>query len=287
MQQRRFAGSTVSAIGLGTASWSFSPTRDDRTSESLLRLALDAGITYIDSAAAYTTATTASHNEALIARVLGAHHEGVVVATKGGHTRAGNEFPVDGRPQSIRDDCERSLAALGSDSIDLYYLHKPDPLVPFEDSVGALAGLQRDGKIKAIGLSNVSIEQVRAARQIAPIAAIQNSISPFDHTDIATATLAHDLGIAYFVYSPLGGPHRAQPLAQALPLSAALAARQQVSIEQAVLAWLLSINDTVIPIVGSSRRATLFDSIAAASVQPSEDLQRLLAHEMALLQPGA
>jgi aryl-alcohol dehydrogenase-like predicted oxidoreductase len=281
MKHRRFASTTVSAIGAGTAAWSLTRSLDDVEAEILLKTALDAGITYVDTAAAYTTASESSHNEALIARVLGAHHDGVIVATKGGHTRNGNQFPVDGRPEAIRADCERSLLALGAEAIDLYYLHKPDPLVPFADSIGALESLRIEGKVRATGISNVSPNQLNTALAITPVSAVQNTFSPFNTSDISTAKYAHELGITYFIYSPLGGPDRKLPLAEALPLSNANAVGMGISIEQAVLAWQLTVTDSVVPVVGFNRSSTLLSSVEAASIHLGETFLLQLSEEIA------
>lgn len=263
--QRLIGDAAVGPIGVGGASWSFASDRDRERAFATVAAAYDAGVRYFDTAAAYTTDDEPRHNEQLVAealRRLGSPSD-VVVGTKGGHFRRGGEFPIDGRAASIRSDCEASLVALGVDSIDLYLLHWPDPKVPFAESVGALEQLRSEGKTQRTGLSNVTLEQLLEALEIGPIAAVENVFSPFQTRDRELIGECARLGVAYLVYSPLGGPEMASR-AEALPETAAQAASLGVSVEQVILAWELSLAPNVIPIAGAGRPATIRDSAAAA-----------------------
>lgn len=266
MEQRRLGDREVGAIGLGGASWSIAETRDDKQSEALIRFALENGVTYIDSAAAYTTADEASHNERLVSRAVRASGLDALIATKGGHRRAGDHWYIDGLPSAIRADCDESLAALGVDAIDLYYLHKPDPHVPFADSVSAIEQLRVEGKVRMTGVSNVSGEQFREALSLTPLAAVQNNFSPFNTSDRALIDECQRHSVAYVVYSPLGGSNRPRTLDAAMPRAATAAASLGVSLERLIIAWELSLAASVIPVVGASRPATLLDSIRATEV---------------------
>lgn len=277
----------VGPVGLGGASWSFAPDRDRDRAFDTVATAYEAGVRYFDTAAAYTTATEpgaepSRHNEQLLAEALRrvGDPSDVLVGTKGGHLRGSGDFPIDARPTSLRRDCEGSLTALGTDALDLYFLHWPDPAVPIVESVGALEELRVEGLIKRIGVSNVSLEQLELARSVAEITAVQNSFSPFQtrdrgHPDDLIA-VTERLGIAYLVYSPLGGIDR-RARADRLPRTAAAAARLAaslaegaepggISVERIILAWELGIAANVIPVTGATRPATVLDSVAAAEL---------------------
>ena len=267
----------VSAIGLGTASWSLA-SRPDIEGEGVkaIHAAVDAGITLIDTARAYTTPSHPGLAEALVRRALVEHRAGssVVVATKGGHYRNGDDFPIDARPESLRRDCALSRGLLAIDRIDLYFLHHPDPRVPVRASVAALAEMQEAGWIRHLGVSNVSLAQLEEALSVAPIAAVQNRFSPLDQSDRPVVDACARAGIAYLAYSPLGG--RASALAQAFPAAADLAARRGVSMPRLALAWLLTVSPTLIPITGAGRPDSIRDSAPAANLELTEDeLSRL------------
>jgi pyridoxine 4-dehydrogenase len=164
------------AIGLGCAGFSLDHDNDADRATRTIRAAVEAGMTLLDTALAYATADGRS-NEALLRQVLGPTP--VVISTKGGHFRSGDSFPVDGRPDALRQHCEQSLRNLGVERIDLYHLHWPDATVPIEESLGALADLQRAGKIHHIGVSNVDLDQARAAHRVTAIASVQNQLSLF------------------------------------------------------------------------------------------------------------
>src|SRR6516165_3330730 len=171
------AGRQIEGIGLGTAQFAF---RDGTPEDSVatVHAALDAGVRLIDTALAYTRADAESYAEQVVARALrGIGHDRPLVATKGGHWRDGDAFPVDGRPETLRAHCEISLRTLGAGRIDLYQLHHVDPAVPLADSAGALAELRADGKVAAVGLSNVTIAQLDEASAVTPVDAVQNRLS--------------------------------------------------------------------------------------------------------------
>lgn len=288
MEQRRIGDTEVGAIALGGANWSLLEI-DEGQVEATLDQALGLGVTLIDTAHVYTKADVECHNEKLIGRFLESRGEddAVLVATKGGHYRTGDEFPVDGRPETIARHCEASLQALGVDRIDLYQLHIPDPEVPFAETIGAFAELKAAGKIRRVGLSNVSLRQFDEARQIVEIASVQNHLSPWSqqaifHPDrIEGASPEGDVvaaceaaGVAFLAYAPFTGPFGSdgESLPQAdCPGLDAVALERDVSRHQVILAWLLAQSSVVIPIVGASRPASIRDAAAAADLRLTND----------------
>jgi aryl-alcohol dehydrogenase-like predicted oxidoreductase len=194
-----------------------------------------------------------------------------VVVTKGGHYRDGNSAPVDVRPETIRLHCETSLKLLGVDTIELYQLHHPDPSVPITATMSIFAGLRDEGLIRQIGVSNVSVAQLEAARTVVPVASVQNRFSPFqqEHRDVLDYCTEH--GIAFLAYSPLSGGSGLLPgpgrLAKAFPAAARVAERNGISVQRLALAWLLALSPVLIPISGASRPETIRDSAAAAGVK--------------------
>jgi aryl-alcohol dehydrogenase-like predicted oxidoreductase len=192
-----------------------------------------------------------------------------LVATKGGHWRHGDAFPVDARPETLRAHCEISLRTLEVDRIDLYQLHHVDPQVPLLDSVAALEQLRRDGKIAAIGLSNVTIAQLDAALAVAPIAALQNRLSYGDPGDLPTALVCARRDVAYLAYSPFGGPSGIPPRA-----ALTVAGRRGVSVHRVLLAWLREQSPNIVPLAGASRPASIRDSAAPLDLD-RQDLAEL------------
>jgi aryl-alcohol dehydrogenase-like predicted oxidoreductase len=259
---------TVGRVGLGGARWSITDPADDLAAESILQRAIEDGVQYIDTARAYTRRGVESHNEALIARVLTRMGDpaDVLVATKGGHFRDGDWYPVDASPLSLRADCERSLKALGREAIDLYYLHQPDPDVPLEESVGALAELRTAGKIRTVGLCNVTKEQVTVAEAITHIDAVQNRFSPYAAPDDDLLRLCEQTGAAFFGYSPLGGSRRPRPIDEVSAVASALAAEHADAVETVLLAWLLTTSPRVALITGARRPESLCSSLRATGV---------------------
>jgi aryl-alcohol dehydrogenase-like predicted oxidoreductase len=264
------AGRPVEGIGLGTAQFAF---RDGSAEDSVatVHAALDAGVTLIDTALAYTRAGIESYAEAVIARALrGVAGQRPLIATKGGHWRDGDSFPVDGRPEILRAHCEISLRTLDTERIGLYLLHHVDPSVPLLESVGALEQLRQEGKIAAIGLSNVTLDQLDEARAVAPVAAVQNRLSYAQQEDLPMALACAQRGVAYLAYSPFGGPAAAPPR-----VAAAVAGRHGVSVQRVLLAWLRSQAPNVVPLAGASRPASIRDSAALLNLT-TEDLTDLL-----------
>ena len=263
LPQRSIGSRAVSAVGLGGARWSLTDAPDEERAARTLFAALDAGVTLIDTARAYTTSTHPAHNEELIARLLTGRgdRDRVLLATKGGHYRDGAGFSIDARPRTLHAHCRESLARLGVEQLDLYLLHWPDPQVPLTESVGALAELREQGLVAMVGVCNVSLDQLTEARRVTRIDAVQNSYSPLRTGDRAVVDECATAGIAYLSYSPLGGPGGARELAGALPAFAAVAERHEVTAHQIAFAWLLARSPVLIPIVGAGRP----DSIRAAA----------------------
>jgi aryl-alcohol dehydrogenase-like predicted oxidoreductase len=172
----------------------------------------------------------------------------------------------------LRAACDASLAALGVDCIDLYQLHAPDPQVPFADSIGALADLQRAGKIRHIGLSNVSVPQIEQARGVAEIASVQNRCNPFDTDSFDSGVVEYcaTQGIAFLPYSPVGGHHGHVRVSEE-PTLVEVAERHRATPYQICLAWLLAISDVIIPIPGASRVESAQSSAQAADLELSDD----------------
>ena len=202
MDRRRIADLEVSAIGLGCMSLSHAygppPPRDQ--AERVLLGALDAGYTFFDTAAVYGL----GHNERLVGEVLGPRRSEFVLASKCGMTR-GEERELNGSPERLKTTCEESLRRLGVEVIDLYYLHRWDKRVPIEDSVGALADLVAEGKIRTIGLSEVSGATLRKAHEVHPITAVQNEYSPWTRNpEISLLDACRELDVALVAFSPVG-----------------------------------------------------------------------------------
>ena len=272
---RRLGGLQVSAIGLGEMPMSLAGRPDEAQSIRTIHAALDAGVTLIDTADAYCIdETEVGHGERLVAKALAAWPgdcDRVVVATKGGHTREGGEWNLDGRPEYLRQACEASLRALGVEAIGLYQFHRPDPKVPFAESVGTMAELKDAGKVRLVGLSNVSVDQIRQARQLVQVASVQNEFSPrFRRSEGELAFCAAE-GIAFLPWSPLGGIGRGRELGGRHRAFGEVAEAHGVSAQQVALAWQLAKAPAVIPIPGSSRPETITDSAAAAGLRLSDD----------------
>jgi aryl-alcohol dehydrogenase-like predicted oxidoreductase len=276
MPTRRLGGIQVSAVGLGEMQLSLAGRPDEAQAVRTIHAALDAGVTLIDTADAYCRdQSDFGHGERLVARALAAwpgDRDRVLVATKGGHTRPGGSWDLDGRPEYLRQACEASLERLGVEAIGLYQFHRPDPKVPFAESVGALAELRAAGKVRLVGLSNVSVDQIRQARELVDVASVQNEFSPrFRRSEGELAWCAANR-IAFLPWSPLGGIGRGGSLGQGRHRAfAEVADAHGASPQQVALAWELAKAPVVIPIPGSSRPETILDSAAAASLRLSAD----------------
>ncbi len=288
MQQRSIGNDTVGrvpvgAIGLGAMPLS---TKEDRPSpadaEATVHAALDAGVTLIDTADAYSRDESEfGHNEELVAGALRSYGAAdVIVATKGGHTRRGTEWDLDGSPSYLRRACEASLRRLGVEAIGLYQFHRPDPATPWEESMGALRSLFDDGLVRMVGISNADIPQIDAARSILgpALVSVQNQFSPSWRSSADELAYCAELGLALLPWSPFGGVSAAGSLNATAPAFAKVAEELGVSVYRVALAWHLAQADVVLPIPGASRADSIVDSAAAADLELTADqLARLTA----------
>jgi aryl-alcohol dehydrogenase-like predicted oxidoreductase len=278
MQQRRIGETSVGAIGLGGMPMSIEGRPDEARSIATIHAALDAGVTLIDTADAYHLyANDVGHNESLIASALasyGGDASDVVVATKGGHLRPGDgSWTLNGSPAYLRSACEASLKRLGVDAIGLYQFHRPDPNVPYAESVGAIRDLLDEGKIRYAGISNADPSQIRLANEIlgGRLVSVQNQFSPAFRSSEPELALCAELGIAFLPWSPLGGISRAGELGSRFAPFQSVADAHGVSPQRVVLAWMLAKAPVVIPIPGSSRPETIRDSVQAVDLTLSAD----------------
>ncbi len=287
MRYRRLGpdAGVVSAVGYGGMHLSVTGRPPDDQAVRTIHAALDAGITLIDTADVYCLHDgELGHNERLIARALREWRgdaDAVTVATKGGMTRPEGRWERDGRPEHLRRACDRSLKALGVERISLYQLHTPDPRVPIEDSVGALADLQAAGKVRWIGLSNVSADQIERARAVAPITSVQNRLNPFFREAIEAGVVAHcaATGLGFLAYSPTGGGRLNRALPDH-PVVQEVARRLGASVHAVVLAWALAQAPCVIPIPSARSATHAMDSASAADLDlDPADLDELTAAE--------
>ncbi|WP_019548973.1 aldo/keto reductase [Streptomyces sulphureus] len=293
-------GPEVGALGLGCMgmSWGYGTSADAEDPAAVIAEALDLGVTFLDTSDVYGPFT----NEELVGRVLAGRRDEVVLATKGGlvadfETSGSTPVRPDGRPEHLRRAVDASLKRLGTDRIDLYYLHRPDPEVPVEESIGAMAEAVEAGKVRALGVSEFSVEQLDRAQAVHPVAAVQSELSLWTRDHLATSLPwceAH--GAAFVPFSPLGrgfltGRFRAaafadddyrtrMPRFQQENLAAnlaivegaeAVAARHGASAGQVALAWTLAQGEHVVPIPGTRRRSRLRENAAAAQLRLSEE----------------
>ena len=282
MQQRRVGDIEVSAIGLGGMPMSVRETNDVALGIRTVHRALDEGVTLIDTADVYTPDDAPlGHNEEVIAKALssyGSATDDVLVATKGGMTRDGADWGTDGRPEALRAACEGSLRRLGVDAIGLYQHHRPDPEVPYVETMGGLKQLLDDGLIIRAGISNADPDQIRVAADVLGdgLVSVQNEFSPKYRDSEPELALCAELGIAFLPWSPLGGMSQAGELGDRFGVFAEVAKRYDVSAQQVCLAWQLAKSPVVLPIPGASRPESIADSVRAVelSLEP-EDLEAL------------
>jgi pyridoxine 4-dehydrogenase len=248
----------------------FGPYEAWDAGKKVLRHAVELGINFIDTARAYGP----SWNERLIAEALHPYPEGLFIATKGGVVKkTANERYLDGSPDGLRRDCEESLKNLRVERIDLYQLHWVDPNVPLSDSVLGLTRLQQEGKIRLIGLSNITVEQLEEARSITPIASVQNRYSVGERQADPMVDYCAREGIAFVPYGPLG----ADPMKRGAPLASAEGALADVgkhlgaTTTQVALSWLLHRAPNILPIPGTTSLAHLEENLAAAELNLSPD----------------
>ncbi|MFJ8937614.1 aldo/keto reductase [Streptomyces sp. NPDC102365] len=283
MQTRTIGDVRVGAIGLGGMPMSIEGRPDEARSVAAVHAALDEGVTLFDTADAYhRDADEVGHNESLIARAVasyGGDTSDVLIATKGGHLRPGDgSWTLNGSPEYLKKACDASLERLGVEAVGLYQFHRPDPRVPYAESVGAIRDLLDAGKIRFAGVSNADPGQIRQANEIlgGRLVSVQNQFSPAFRSSEPELELCAELGIAFLPWSPLGGISKAGELGSRYAVFAEVASAHGVSPQQVCLAWILAKAPVTIPIPGSSRPETIRDSAAAASLSLSpEELSRL------------
>ncbi len=263
----------VSVVSYGAWPLSDSPERPGESDAiAAIHAALDGGATLVDTADAYCRDDSeVGHNERLVAKALATwsgDHEQIVVATKGGYVRPGGRWVNNGRPEHLRTACERSLAALGVERIDLYQFHGPDPAVPFADSVGALAELRAEGKIDRVGLSNVSVAQIEEACGLVEVTSVQNRLNPFFREAVRDGVVGYcdTNGLGFLAYSPVGGGRLNKKLPGIAELGP-VAARHGVTVHAVALAWVLAQGTSVIVIPAARRVEHVVASQAAAAVE--------------------
>ncbi|OZB49729.1 MAG: aldo/keto reductase [Cellulomonas sp. 14-74-6] len=284
MQQRTLGPRTVSAIGLGGMPMSIEGRPDEARSIATIHAALDAGVTLIDTADAYhLLAGEVGHNEELIAKALrsyGGDASEVLVATKGGHLRPGDgSWTQDGRPEHLLEAAKASAKRLGVEAIGLYQFHRPDPKVPYADSIGAIVQLLDEGVIQLAGISNANVAQIDQANELlgGRLVSVQNQFSPAFRSSQGELEHCAQLGIAFLPWSPLGGIARAGEVGSRHGAFQQVADAHGVSPQQVTLAWELALAPVVIPIPGASRPTSIQDSVKAAELQLSADEVALLS----------
>jgi aryl-alcohol dehydrogenase-like predicted oxidoreductase len=294
------SGPVVSAVGLGCLGMTedFYGPADEAESVAVIHRALELGVNHFDTADMYGPYL----NEELLGRALRGRRDQAVVATKFGLTRdeAGNWTGTDGRPSRMREACEGSLQRLGTDHIDLYFQHRLDPAVPVEETVGAMSELVEGGKVRFLGLCEVSAQTLRRAHAVHPIAAVQSEYSLFSREVEAVLPAMRELGVGLVAYSPLGrgllggaisggheitgwrrenprfGPGNIDHNLELVERLRTLAAEREVTSAQLALAWVLAQGDDVVAIPGTKRRRNLEANVAAADiVLAPEDLHGL------------
>jgi aryl-alcohol dehydrogenase-like predicted oxidoreductase len=252
---------TVNRLGFGAMRitgqgvWGEPPDRE--RAKAALRRAVELGVNFIDTADSYGPEVS----ETLIGETLYPYPDDLVIATKGGLVRPGpGRWDPDGRPEHLRQACEGSLRRLRLDQIALYQFHRPDPKVPIEESIGALVELKNEGKIRHIGLSNVTEDQLRAAEAITPIVSIQNRYNATDRTSESLVDLCEQEELVFLPWAPIQDADRVPAVTEA-------ASRHGVSVRQLVLAWLLARSPQILPIPGSGSPEHVEENIAAAGIK--------------------
>ncbi|MBV8159982.1 MAG: aldo/keto reductase [Acidimicrobiia bacterium] len=268
---------TVRRLGFGamriTGPGIWGPPEDHDEAVAVLRRAVELGVNLIDTADSYGPEVS----EDLIAAALHPYPEDLVIATKGGLVRPGpGQWEPDGRPEHLRQACEGSLRRLRLERIHLYQFHRPDPQVPFEESLGALADLRAEGKIAHVGLSNVTVDELAHARGVLPIVSVQNRYNIVERADEDVLQACGQEGLAFIPWFPL----KTGDLADGGGAAAEVAEHHGATPAQVALAWLLAHSPAVLPIPGTRSVAHLDENVAAAHLRLSED-------ELALLDDAA
>jgi pyridoxine 4-dehydrogenase len=266
LEVRRLGFGAMRLCGPGIRGW----PEDRENALRVLRRAVELGANLVDTADSYGPEV----NELQVAQALHPYADGLVIATKGGLVRDGRPgaWPADGRPEHLREACEGSLLRLRLERIDLYQLHRPDPNVPFEESVDALARLREEGKIRHVGLSNVDVEQLARAQEIVPIVSVQNRYNLADRRSEEVLDVCADQGIAFFPWWPLAVGDLAEPGGRL----DAVARGRGATPAQVALAWLLARSPVVCPIPGTASLAHLEENMAASELElATEELTAL------------
>jgi aryl-alcohol dehydrogenase-like predicted oxidoreductase len=270
-------GPPVSPIGFGAMKLSIDGRPSEGEALRVLHAAFDAGITLVDTADVYSLdAGDLGHNERLIARALNERpgdRERILVATKGGSSHPERtSWRPDGRPEHLRAACDASLAALGCERIDLYYLHARDPAVPYAESLGALAELVSAGKVRWAGISNVGVREIERARRLLPLCAVQNMLNPYQRAALRGALFRPSvlerckrLGLAFVAHSPMGS-WWGETLDEH-PVVAPIAARHGVTAHAVALAWVLAQGPLVIALPGARTVARVREAARAAELE--------------------
>ncbi|HLQ13345.1 MAG TPA: aldo/keto reductase [Steroidobacteraceae bacterium] len=273
----RVGDRTVNRLGFGamriTGDGIWGQPRDHGEALAVLRRAIELGTNFIDTADAYGPYVS----ELLIKEALHPYPSDLVIATKGGLVRpSASAWVSDGRPEHLREACEASLKRLAVEQITLYQFHRPDPHVPFEDSVGELGKLQREGKIRHIGLSNVDTQQLAVARALVKVVSVQNRYNVADRESDDVLEVCEREGIAFLPWAPLAEREQGAAADPRIVALAAIAHEQQIDMAQAALAWLLARSPVMLPIPGTSRVAHLEDNVAAAAIHlGKEEMKRV------------
>jgi pyridoxine 4-dehydrogenase len=256
---------TVNRLGFGAMRitgqgiWGDPPSQDQAI--ATLRRVIELGVNFIDTADSYGPEVS----ENLIAKALYPYPEDLVIATKGGFARSGpNRWEADGRPEHLREACEGSLRRLRLDEIPLYQFHTPDRTVPLAESIGAIAELKAEGKIRHVGLSNVTEDQFREAERIVPIVSIQNRFNVTDRKSESIIDLCEQEGMVFLPWAPIQQTEERVAVAVA-------ARRLGVSEHQVVLAWLLAHSPAILPIPGTGSPAHAEENVAAAGIELTRD----------------
>jgi aryl-alcohol dehydrogenase-like predicted oxidoreductase len=238
--------------------------RDANEAFAVLRRAVQLGTNFIDTADAYGPYIS----ERLIREALYPYPRGLLIATKGGQVRPRqSEWVPDGRPEHLRAACESSLARLKLERIDLYQFHRPDPQVPFEDSIGELAKLQKEGKIRHIGVSNVNTEQLAKARALVKVVSVQNRYNVADRSSDDVLAVCERDQIAFLPWGPLAQSAQAGGTNKSLVALEAIAKERNIDNNEAALAWLLTRSPVMLPIPGTSQVKHLEDNVGAAKIK--------------------